>query len=68
MIYLTTHLGKLFGVVNSFFIKGNCLHDNAFANTSTKVGFLAARFSRLSASPRHGSERNFCPQRSDFGN
>ena len=47
MIHLNTHLGKVFGLVNSSFIKRNYLHDNGFANTSTKVGFLAARFSHL---------------------
>ena len=47
MIHLNTHLGKLFGVVNSSFIKRNSLHDNVFENTSTKVGLLAARFSHL---------------------
>ena len=47
MIHLNTQLGKLFRLVNSSFLKRNCLHDNVFANTSTKVDFLAARFSHL---------------------
>ena len=47
MILFNTHLGKLVGLVNSSFIERNCLNDNVFANKSTKVGFLAARFSYL---------------------
>ena len=43
MIHLDTQLGKLLRLVNSSVIKRNCLH----AITSTKVGFLAARFSHL---------------------
>ena len=42
-----THLGQLFGLVNSSLIQRCLVHDNCFTTTSTKVGLIADGFSHL---------------------
>ena len=42
-----THLGQLFDLVDSSFIKRCSVHDNCCTITSTKVGFIADGFSHL---------------------